>query len=76
MSIKFDDFVEGKSAGDVGIGAFRMDGLVRAFGDSIQEPIDFLFFGWWIHGVVVCHLGAQFFEEIDVGTNVGAVDMA
>ena len=53
-----------------------MDLLVRAFGDSIQEPIDFLFFGWWVHGIVVCHLGAQFFEEIDVGTNVGAVDMA
>jgi hypothetical protein len=77
VGVELDHFVESEGARDVGVRARRMDRLVRSFSDDdIQKPVDFLFFGWWVERVVVCHLGAQFFKQIDVGADVSPIDMS
>ncbi len=50
--------------------------LIRFLGDSVEKPIYFLFFGGGVQGVVVSHLSTIFFEEIDVCTDVGPVDVS
>jgi hypothetical protein len=60
VGVELDHFAESEGARDVGVRAHRVDRLVRSFSYGIQKPIDFLFFGWWVERVVVCHLDAQF----------------
>ena len=76
MGVEFDHFVECESARDVGVRTRRVNRLVRSFSDSIQKPVDFLLFGWWGERVVVCHLCAQLFKQIDVGAYVSPIDMS
>ena len=52
-----------------------MDGVVGSLRDGVEEPIDLLFFRGRVERVVVGDLGDQFFEEIDVGGDVGSMYM-
>ncbi len=52
-----------------------MNGVVGALRYGVEEPIDLLFFRGRVERVVVGDLGDQFFEEVNVGGDVGPVYM-
>jgi hypothetical protein len=52
-----------------------LDGVVGSLRDGVEEPIDLLFFRGRVERVVVGDLSDQFFEEIDVGGDVGSMYM-
>ncbi len=53
-----------------------MDGVIGPLMDGFQKPIDALFFGWEFGGVVVGELSADFFKQVDVFSDVSAIDVA
>ena len=57
MCEQFHHFVEGKSAFYVSFRTGGLDRVIGSLGDAVQEPVDTLFFGRGVKGVVVGHLG-------------------
>ena len=76
MGEQFHHFVEGKGAFNVAFGTGGLDRVIGSLGDAVQEPVDTLFFGRGVKGVVVGHLGNELFEQIDVFGDVGAMNVA
>ena len=54
---QFHHFVEGKGAFNVAFGTGGLDRVIGSLSDAVQEPVDTLFFGRGVKGVVVGHLG-------------------
>jgi hypothetical protein len=54
---EFDHFVKGKGALYVAFRTGGLDRVIGSFRDAVQEPVDTLFFGRGVKGVVVGHLG-------------------
>ena len=53
-----------------------MYGIIGFLRDGVKKPINSLLFSWGIERVVVGNLGDQFFKKVNVGGDVGAMDMA
>ena len=73
---EFDHFVKGKGALYVAFRTGGLDRVIGSFRDAVQEPVDTLFFGRGVKGVVVVHLSYQFFEQVDVFGDIGAMNVA
>ncbi len=76
MGEQFHHLIEGKGAFDVSLRTGGLDRVIGSFRDAVQEPVYTLFFGWGVKGVVVEHLGDQFFKQVDVFGDIGAVNVA
>jgi hypothetical protein len=70
---QFHHLIEGKGAFDVSLRTGGLDRVIGSFRDAVQEPVDTLFFGRGVKGVVVRHLSDQFFKQVDVFGDVGAM---
>ena len=53
VSVEFHEFVKRESASDIGIGTCGVDGVIRLFCYGVQKPVNFLFFGGRVFGVIV-----------------------
>jgi hypothetical protein len=76
MGEQFHHLIEGKGAFDVSL---RTGGLDRAKGslrDAVQEPVVRCSSVGGVKGVVVGHLGYQFFKQVDVFGYIGAMNVA
>ncbi len=69
-------FVEGKCAFDVAFRTGCLDRVIGSLRDAVQEPVDALFFGRGVKGVVMRHLCEEFLKQIDMFGDVGAVDVS
>ncbi len=67
--------LEGEFSFDVFRRASCLNGVVGSLRYGVEEPIDLLFFRGRVERVVVGDLGDQFFEEVNVGGDVGPMDM-
>ena len=76
MRVEFHELCKGKVSFQVGVNTGSMDGVIGPFMDGFQKPIDALFFGWGFGGVVVGELSANFFKQVDVFSDVSAIDVA
>jgi hypothetical protein len=52
-----------------------LNGVVGAFGYAIEEPIDALFLGRWVEGIVVRHLRDDL-KQVNVLSDVGPVNVS
>ncbi len=76
MGEQFHHLVEGKGAFDVSLRTGGLNRVIGSLRDAVQEPVDTLFFGRGVKGVVVGHLGYQFFKQVDVFGDIGAMNVA
>jgi hypothetical protein len=76
MRVEFHELGKGKVSFQVGVNAGSMDGGIGPLVDVFQKPIDALFFGWRFGEVVVGELSADFFKQVDVFSDVSAIDVA
>ena len=73
---KFHHLLKCEFSLDIFRRASSLDGVVSSLGDRVQKPVNPLFFGGRVAGVVVGKLSDQFFVEVNVCCYVRAVDMS
>ena len=76
MRVEFHELGKGKVSFQMCVNTGSMDGVVGPLMDGFQKPIDALFFGWGFGGVIVGELSADLFKQVDVFSDVGAVDVS
>ena len=64
---KFHHLLKGEFSLDIFRRASSLNGVVSSLGDRVQKPVNPLFFGGRVAGVVVGKLSDQFFVEVNVG---------
>ena len=73
---ELDHLIEGKGPIDVAFRAGSLDGIVGAFGNTIEEPIDALFLGGWVKRIIVGDLGNDLFKKVNVLSDISAVNVS
>ncbi len=77
VSIEFNDFCKSQCSFELFVSsAGRVDGLVGAFGDGRQKPVDLFLFSRRFGRIIVSHEATNFLEPINVTGDVDAMDVA
>ena len=76
VSIEFNDFCKSQCSFELFVSAGRVDGLVGAFGNGRQKPVDLFLFSRRFGRIIVSHEATNFLEPINVARDVGAMDVS
>ncbi len=75
VSENFHHLLEREFAFDIFRRSRGLDGVVGTFRYGVEKPVYLLFFRRRVEGVVVRDLGDEFFKQIDMGGDVGPINM-